>query len=74
MLYEVITRKIDPALAAFTGGEDYALLGAAPAEALKKAKALLPDLVDIGRVTASPGIRLNGAFAETAGFDHFSRS
>jgi len=68
------SRKIDPALAAFTGGEDYALLGAAPAEALKKAKALLPDLVDIGRVTDSPGIRLNGAFAATAGFDHFSRS
>ncbi|CAK7063315.1 MAG: Thiamine-monophosphate kinase [Desulfovibrio sp.] len=67
----------DPALFAFTGGEDYALLGACPQDefaVIKEAVELLPEaprVARIGTVTTRPGLVLNGAPLSAAGFDHF---
>lgn len=68
----------DPALFAFLGGEDYALLGACPPEEWSRVTETLCDLpggspcVAIGTVTAEPGIVLNGARLAATGFDHFT--
>ncbi len=64
---------VSPALAAFAGGEDYALLGAASPEAMAAAKARIPGLIDIGAVRPVRGLRVNGEPAPASGFDHFSR-
>ncbi|WP_027178073.1 thiamine-phosphate kinase [Maridesulfovibrio bastinii] len=58
---------------AFIGGEDYALLAAASADNFKKLKNSFKNLVEIGIVSRTPGIRLNGNSFNKAGFDHFSR-
>ncbi len=63
-------RGQDPALFAALGGEDYALLGAVPPERLDEARAAVPRLMPIGRVTATPGLTLNDA-PLPGGFDHF---
>lgn len=60
----------DPALFAAQGGEDYALLGALPPDRLEKARAVVPRLMPIGRVTSAPGLILNGQ-PLPGGFDHF---
>jgi len=69
-------RKIgcDPAQWAFTGGEDFALLGAASPQDLQEAKQALPGLRLLGSVADRPGIHLNGRPAATSGFDHFTRT
>lgn len=61
----------DPALAAFVGGEDYALLGAAAPAALQDILAAAPHTRVIGMVTAAPGLTLNGRPVSGRGFDHF---
>ena len=68
-----------PAHFAFLGGEDYALLGACPAESaeyLDMTMQSLPEDVPfffLGTVTQQPGITCNDErFADT-GFDHFSQ-
>ena len=64
---------------AFLGGEDYALLGACPADAtgyLESAVQTLPDgmpFLYLGTVTEQPGIICNGERLTDAGFDHFSQ-
>lgn len=67
----------DPAVFAFSGGEDYALLGACSEEAFALAARALtedddPPLLRLGRVVETSGIVLNGALLSNAGFDHFS--
>jgi thiamine-monophosphate kinase len=61
----------DPALAAFAGGEDYALLGVAAPGAWPEVLAAVPEARLIGQVTAAPGIILNGRPMAGRGFDHF---
>ena len=59
-----------PALFAALGGEDYALLGAAPEPLVAELSARLPGLCRIGAVTDNPGLTLDGAPLH-GGFDHF---
>lgn len=64
----------NPVALAFSGGEDYALLGACPPEqwdALRNAVAGAASLFALGRVTKRPGITLNGVALTDKGFDHF---
>jgi thiamine-monophosphate kinase len=76
-LHEEITRYArmrgkHPAHEAYLGGEDYALLGACSPQLLSSRHTALPELQEIGVVTGSGGIRLNGALAgDDLGFDHF---
>lgn len=60
----------DPAEFAVTGGEDYALLGAVSPFEAGKAQSV-PGYMQIGTVTKTPGILLNGNPFAAAGFDHF---
>ena len=68
----------DPAHFAFLGGEDYALLGACPEEALDSLTAIthtLPENIPfsvLGTITQRQGIIYNGKNIEALGFDHFS--
>ena len=64
-------REESPAEAAFQGGEDYALLGAADPAHWDAIRARLPHLAAVGAVDDRPGIRLNGAAYTREGFDHF---
>lgn len=61
----------NPDILAATGGEDYALLGACAPEAFPALDKALPPARIIGRITAKPGIFLNGAPLTVTGFDHF---
>ena len=61
----------DPALAAFAGGEDYALLGVAAPGAWPEVLAAVPGARLIGQITPAPGISLNGRPVTGRGFDHF---
>ncbi|MGE4299085.1 MAG: thiamine-phosphate kinase [Desulfovibrionaceae bacterium] len=66
---------LDPVTHAVQGGEDYALLGAAPASAIDAlATRVAPHgaLSPIGAVTPAPGLLVNGASFHHSGFDHFS--
>jgi len=66
-------RGRDPVHEAYLGGEDYALLGVCSPQLLSPLHAALPELREIGAVTGSGGIRLNGALVgEDLGFDHFT--
>ncbi|WP_316900807.1 thiamine-phosphate kinase [Pseudodesulfovibrio indicus] len=60
----------DPAAFAVTGGEDYALLGAVSPFEAGKAQSV-PGYIQLGTVTKTPGITLNGSPFKVAGFDHF---
>jgi len=68
-----------PAHFAFLGGEDYALLGACPAdvaECLDMTMQSLPENVPfffMGTVTEQPGIICNAERFADVGFDHFSQ-
>ncbi|MDD4951173.1 MAG: thiamine-phosphate kinase [Desulfovibrionaceae bacterium] len=62
---------LSPLDLAISGGDDYALLGAAPAEGLRLVRARVPELTPIGRVSRKPGLRLAGKPIRTRGFDHF---
>ena len=68
----------DPVFFAFRGGEDYALLGACPAQALPETRARVarscPSLpfLHLGFVTEDSGITLNGRLLSYSGFDHFA--
>jgi thiamine-monophosphate kinase len=64
-------RGKDPAHEAWLGGEDYALVGACSPLLRASLRTTLPDLREIGAVTESGGMRLNGAWVEDQGFDHF---
>lgn len=55
---------------ALLGGEDYALLAAAPFGASGILETI-PGVQTIGVVTQAPGLRLNGQPFSKAGFDHF---
>jgi thiamine-monophosphate kinase len=78
MLHKELTRYAracgkDPAREAYLGGEDYALLGACSPQLLSSLHTALPGLREIGVVTGSGCIRLNGTLEEEdLGFDHFS--
>ncbi|MCL2123917.1 MAG: thiamine-phosphate kinase [Desulfovibrionaceae bacterium] len=62
----------DPVREAYLGGEDYALVGACSSRLLSSLRTALPGLREIGVVTCSAGIRLNGTLVgEEPGFDHF---
>lgn len=65
----------DPAAFAFTGGEEYGLLGACPDEEFPALHAAFEGsrrVLDLGFVRAAPGIRLNGRECAASGFDHFA--
>lgn len=62
----------DPVREAWLGGEDYALLGCCAPGLLPALHSALPALREIGSVTSSGRIRLNGSdVGGEAGFDHF---
>lgn len=63
----------DPVEAAVLGGEDYALLACADARRVPAVLAELPQTRVIGRVSAEPGLRLNGGQVLRPGFDHFAK-
>ena len=66
---------VDPVHLAFSGGEDYGLLGSCPPERfaeLQETLAELVQLVTLGHVTTLPGLMLNGKPIIDAGFDHFA--
>ena len=60
----------DPLEIAILGGEDYALIGAVSPDKLDKAESV-PGFTQIGTVSETPGITLNGEPFTTQGFDHF---
>lgn len=72
----------DPLTLSVSGGEDYELLAALPAERLAEATAAIADagettLVPIGRVAAGEGVAIRlpgGASLEAAGYDHLAGS
>lgn len=62
----------DPALSAFAGGEDYALLGACAPGIISILQAAIPGFRAIGEITATNSISCNGLdVANLKGFDHF---
>jgi thiamine-monophosphate kinase len=61
----------DPVELAMLGGEDYALLGCMSENSRDKV-ASVPGFTELGVVTDTRGIVLNGAPFRTEGFDHFS--
>lgn len=68
-----LERGLDPAVAAYLGGEDYALLGACAEKDWPLVARALPCGVSfLGRAGGAPGVRLNGRTADVKGFDHFS--
>lgn len=60
-----------PVEAMVLGGEDYALLAGIEPAGLATVLAALPQARHIGTVSATPGLRVNGAPFTRAGFDHF---
>ena len=66
-------RSKDPVEEAILGGEDYALLACADPERLPMVLAVLPQVRVIGRVSATPGVRLNSGQVLRQGFDHFAK-
>lgn len=63
----------DPAMAAFIGGEDYALLGACAPDLASILHSAIPSFREIGYVTKPGPIICNGRdTSQFAGFDHFA--
>ena len=70
----------DPLTLAVSGGEDYELLAALPAERLTEATAAVAEagetaLVPVGRIAAGEGVAIRlpgGASLEAAGYDHLA--
>lgn len=63
----------DPAIAAFVGGEDYALLGACAQDMAPSLQAAIPGFRRLGRITSTGRILCNGRdVAGVTGFDHFA--
>jgi len=60
-----------PEKAAMFGGEDYALLAAAPPAVWPEVRRALPAARAVGVVTPKPGFTLNGQPFDARGFDHF---
>lgn len=60
----------DPLEIAMLGGEDYSLIGAVSPFEMGKAQSV-PGFMQIGTVTKTPGITLNGEPFTARGFDHF---
>lgn len=64
----------DPVESAILGGEDYALIACATQSRLPIVLAVLPQARVIGRVSATPGVRLNSGAVLRQGFDHFAKN
>ncbi|MBZ2173432.1 thiamine-phosphate kinase [Nitratidesulfovibrio sp. SRB-5] len=67
-----LANDLDPVDTAFTGGEDYALLGCCRPAMFEAVRAAVPGLIPLGRVTADGMVLVNGDLPASAGFDHFS--
>ncbi|MDR3043816.1 MAG: thiamine-phosphate kinase [Desulfovibrio sp.] len=67
-----LANDLDPVDMAFTGGEDYALLGCCRPAMLDRVRAAVPGLTPLGQVTADGVVLVNGDLPASAGFDHFS--
>ncbi len=67
-----LANGLDPVDMAFTGGEDYALLGCCRPAMFEAVRAAVPGLVLLGQVTADGVVLVNGDLPASAGFDHFS--
>lgn len=67
-----LANDLDPVDMAFTGGEDYALLGNCRPAMLDAVRAAVPGLTLLGQVTADGVVLVNGDLPASAGFDHFS--
>ena len=68
---------LDPVALAYTGGEDYSLLGAVPAQdfaALAAALNAISPVTFLGTVAEQPGILCNGCKTLSKGFDHFDQT
>lgn len=67
-----LANGLDAVDMAFTGGEDYALLGCCRPAMFDAVRAALPGLIPLGQVTADGVVLVNGDLPASAGFDHFS--
>lgn len=67
-----LANDLDPVDMAFTGGEDYALLGCCRPAMFEAVRAAVPGLIPLGQVTADGVVQVNGDLPASAGFDHFS--
>lgn len=65
-------RGLDPIEEAVLGGEDYALIASVEQKRLPMVRAVMPQAVVIGAVSATPGLRVNRDLVLRQGFDHFS--
>ncbi|MBG3878677.1 thiamine-phosphate kinase, partial [Desulfovibrio oxamicus] len=67
-----LANDLDPVDMAFTGGEDYALLGCCRPAMFDAVRAAVSGLIPLGLVTADGVVLVNGDLPASAGFDHFS--
>ncbi|WMW64214.1 thiamine-phosphate kinase [Nitratidesulfovibrio liaohensis] len=67
-----LANDLDPVDMAFTGGEDYALLGCCRPAMFDAVRTAVPGLTALGQVTADGVVQVNGDLPASAGFDHFS--
>lgn len=67
-----LANDLDPVDMAFTGGEDYALLGCCRPAMFDAVRAAVPGLIPLGLVTADGVVLVNGDLPASVGFDHFS--
>lgn len=67
-----LANDLDPVDMAFTGGEDYALLGCCRPAMFDAVRAAVSGLIPLGLVTADGVVLVNGDLPASVGFDHFS--
>ena len=67
-----LANDLDPVDMAFTGGEDYALLGCCRPAMFDAVPAAVSGLIPLGLVTADGVVLVNGDLPASVGFDHFS--
>lgn len=66
-------RALSPVEVAFSGGDDYALLGAMSPARFDEAVQRMPEIIRLGTVRSSGPIIVNGQPWSQTGFDHFQK-
>lgn len=67
-----LANDLDPVDVAYTGGEDYALLGCCRPDMLDVVRSAVPGLTLLGTVNDEGEVLVNGSLPASVGFDHFS--